>query len=278
MLARRLPKLLLIPVGLPILLYLAALTTLTLGQRSFLYFPAGTVEAPMLNGAEVLHLDTADGEKLRAWYVPPAAGKPLLLFFHGNGGSLANVENTLATLARPGNGVLAVEYRGYPGSSGSPSEAGLIADAQAGYDKALALGLPPERIIAFGESLGTGVAVALAANNKVGGVVLISPHSSVADVAASNYWMFPTRYLVWDSFHSDRRIADINAPLLIVHGTDDPVIPIRYGRRLFALANQPKRFITIENGGHLPTGEAMPQMLDWIADIHPGTAGLPAGS
>ncbi|GLS17861.1 alpha/beta hydrolase [Labrys miyagiensis] len=266
MLARRLSKLLLICAGALVFLYLAVLTTLALAQRSFLYFPAGIVEAPVIKGAQVLHLDTADGERLLAWYVPPAAGKPLLLFFHGNGGNLATVEDTLADLARPGNGVLAVEYRGYPGSSGTPSEGGLIADAQAGYDKARALGIAPQRIIAFGESLGTGVAVALAAKNKIGGVVLISPHSSVADVAAAEYWMFPTRYLIWDSFHSDQRIAGIKAPLLIVHGTDDDAIPIRFARKLFDLASQPKRFIAIEEGGHRPTQEAMPQVLAWIRE------------
>jgi uncharacterized protein len=159
-----------------------------------------------------------------------------------------------------------VEYRGYPGSSGSPSEAGLIADAQAGYDKARALGIPPRQIIAFGESLGTGVAVALAARNEVGGVVLISPHDSVADVAASEYWIFPTRYLIRDSFHSDQRIAAVKAPLLIVHGTEDTAIPIRFGRKLFALANPPKRFITVDGGGHIPIDEAMPQVLAWISE------------
>jgi uncharacterized protein len=273
MVAKRLPKFLLIPAVALLGLYLAALATLTLGQRSFMYFPAGAVEAPMLKGAQVIHLDTADGEKLLAWYVPPAPGKPLLLFFHGNGGNLGTMEDTLADLTRPGNGLLAVEYRGYPGSTGSPSEAGLIADAQAGYDKALALGIAPGRIVSFGASLGTGVAVALAAKNKVGGVVLVSPHSSAADVAAETYWMFPTRQLIWDSYRSDLRIGAIRAPLLIVQGTDDTAIPMHFSRKLFDLANEPKRFVAIEHAGHLPIAQAMPDILAWIAKR--GDTGIP---
>jgi len=150
--------------------------------------------------------------------------------------------------------VLALCYRGYGGSTGSPSEAGLIRDALAAYDYAVAR-QPAARIVLWGESLGTGVAVALAAERDVGGVILDAPFSSIADVGAAAYPFAPVRWLIKDPFHSDRRIARVHAPLLIRHGEGDAVVPIRFGERLFALANEPKRFERFAGEGHVITDE-----------------------
>ena len=128
-----------------VVIYLLALGAITFGQRKLLYFPFGREETPASAGlpqAEVLHLDTADGERLLAWYVPPSPGRPLILYFHGNANGIADRAERFHALTATGNGLLAVEYRGYPGSTGSPSERGLLADGEAAYAKAVALGAP----------------------------------------------------------------------------------------------------------------------------------------
>ena len=159
---------------------------------------------------------------------------------------------------------MAVEYRGYAGSTGAPNEAGLLADGEATWLEALRLGHPPGRIVLLGESLGSGVAVALAARHEVAALVLDSPYSSIADVAAATFRMFPVRALMSDTFRSDERIARVSAPLLIVHGTCDDPVPIRLAERLFALAHEPKDFIRVEGGVHLALGTRIPHVLAWI--------------
>jgi fermentation-respiration switch protein FrsA (DUF1100 family) len=247
-------------------LYLAALGALYVNQRKLLYFPNWVAIAPAEFGlkVDVVHLKTSDGETLLAWHVRAAAGKPLILYFHGNGGGLPAVAARLRELSVRGDGILAVEYRGYAGSTGRPSETGLLTDGEAAYAWAIAEGFAPARIVARGESLGSGVAVALAARHEVGAVVLDSPYTSTVDVAAARFWMFPARALMWDTFRSDQRIAQVTAPLLIVHGTEDKTIPIRFGERLFSLAHPPKSFIRVEGYGHLAMGARIPQVLDWI--------------
>jgi fermentation-respiration switch protein FrsA (DUF1100 family) len=248
-------------------LYLLVLALLFVRQRDILYQPAGGVVAPAQAGlgqARVLNLVTADRQTLLAWYVPARPGRPVILYFHGNGDSLGNAAGRISQLTPTGDGVLAVEYRGYPGSSGKPSEAGLIADGEAGYREARALGFDDKRIVLLGESLGSGVAVALAARHPVGALALDSPYSSLADVAAYRYPIFPVRWLVLDSFRSDRRISQVRAPVLIVHGDADPVIPIRFARRLFALAHEPKTMIVLPGVGHLAMAADMPAALAWM--------------
>ena len=162
-------------------------------------------------------------------------------------------------------GCLAIEYRGYASSTGSPSERGLKLDGEAAYAAAIASGVAPERIVPLGESLGSGVAVALAARHTVGALVLDSPYSSIADVAAATYWFMPVRALLRDPFRNDLLIGSVSAPTLVVHGTKDRVVPIRFGEKLFALANQPKEFWRVEGGAHLALGERFADTLDWIA-------------
>ena len=248
-------------------LYLLVLTALTIGQRHFLYFPGGVPRAPkdvgLARGTDIT-IRTEDGESLRAWYVPPREGRPVLLYFHGNGGSLESRAERFAILTATGDGLLATEYRGYPGSSGAISEAGLHRDADATYGYALSLGLPPDRLVIIGESLGTGVAVALAVHHPSAALVLDSPYSSIADVAADRFWMFPVRLVLWDPFRSDRLIGRVTVPVLMVHGSADEVIAIRFADKLFGLANEPKQFIRVEGAGHLAMGYRLPQVLDWI--------------
>jgi fermentation-respiration switch protein FrsA (DUF1100 family) len=248
-------------------LYLLALAGMAIGQRRFLYFPSGRVQSPAgagLAGGRDETIRTADGERLHAWYVPPRDGKPLLLYFHGNGGSIAGRVDRFRVLTSTGNGLLAIDYRGYPGSTGSSTEAGLHRDADAAYAFARDQGIPPARLVIVGESLGTGVAVALAARSPCAAIVLDSPYSSIADVAAAQFWMFPVRLMLRDQFRSDRLVGQIKAPMLMVHGTVDPVIPLPFAEKLYTLAQEPKQFIRVEGAGHLAMGDVLPQVLDWI--------------
>jgi uncharacterized protein len=223
-------------------------------QRSLMYFPERLHTPPAAAGlAEAQEVALAprskDGETVIVWHVPPRGEKPVVLYFHGNGGALRYRVDRFRALIADGNGLVALSYRGYGGSTGSPTEAGLIADSEAAYAFAAAR-YPAERIVLWGESLGSGVAVALGAEHRVGRIVLEAAFTSAADVGARTYWFLPVRLLMKDQFRSDLRIAKVNAPTLFLHGTQDQVVPIALGERLYALANKPKRFERFPSGGH----------------------------
>jgi fermentation-respiration switch protein FrsA (DUF1100 family) len=231
--------------------YFAFVAVLFWVQRSLMYFPATARLSPAAAGltAEELELNASDGERLVAWHVPPRDDRPVVLYLHGNGGNLGYRTARFRAITEDGTGLVAVDYRGFGGSSGRPSEAGLHLDAEAAYDFAVAR-YPAQRIAAWGESLGTGVAVALAAEHPVGWLVLEAPFNSTAEVAGARYPFAPVRWLMRDQYRSDLRIGRVTAPLLILHGAGDTVIPIAYGERLFALAHEPKRFVRFPDGGH----------------------------
>ena len=256
----------LIAVAACVALYAALVIGLFVGQRKILFRCDAAEVDPATLGlkAEILRLKTEDGETLLAWRVPPAPGRPLILYFHGNAGGLDLRVERFRAIAKAGMGFLAIEYRGYASSTGSPSERGLKLDGEAAYAAAVASGVAPERIVALGESLGSGVAIALAARHKLGALVLDSPYSSIVDVAASAYWFVPVRALLRDPFRNDLLIGTIHTPTLIVHGSKDVVVPIRFGEKLFGLANPPKDFWRVEGAAHLAMGERLAETLDWI--------------
>ena len=222
-------------------------------QRKLMYFPETVRTQPAaadFAAAEEVVLDTADGERVIAWHVPPRANNAVVLYFHGNAGSLRYRVERFRAITSDGTGLVALSYRGYGGSTGSPTENGLLADADAAYAFAMAR-YAADRIVPWGESLGSGVAIALAAKRKVGRVVLESPFTSAADIGAAVYWYVPVRLLMKDQFRSDERIREVTAPVLILHGTADRVVPLAFGERLFALANEPKQLVRIPGGGHV---------------------------
>jgi hypothetical protein len=173
----------------------------------------------------------------------------VVVFFHGNGDILAWRAPWFSKLTADGTGLVAVSFRGYAGSSGSPTEAGLLNDAEAAYAFA-AQRYAPERIVSWGYSLGTGPAVALAAGHRTAALILEAPYTSIADVAAAAFPFAPVRWFMRDTFHSDRWIATVAAPVLIMHGERDRTIPIRFGERLYELARQPKQMVRFPEGGH----------------------------
>ena len=233
--------------------YLAGLALLYLRQRDIL-FPIPTSErtAPAAAGfpeAEEHVLAASDGEKVIVWHVPARPGRPVILYFPGNGDFLAGLVGRFKTMTADGTGLVALSYRGYAGSSGAPSEDGLLRDGAAAYSFATAR-YDAQRIVAWGFSLGTGVAVAVASEHPIRKLILEAPYTSIADVAAVQFRFVPVRLLIRDPLHSDERIARVTAPLLIVHGAQDQTIPIAFGERLLALAHEPKQFIRIPAGGH----------------------------
>ena len=232
--------------------YAAIAATMYFAQRALMYLPDPTRTAPAAAGfaqAEEVVLDTADGETVMVWHLAPRGDKPVILYFHGNGGALAHRVPRFKKIASEGFGLVALSYRGYGGSSGKPTEAGLIADARRAYAFTAAR-YSTERIALWGESLGTGVALAVAAELPVTRIVLDAPFTSAADIAAAQYWFLPVRLLMKDQFRSDLRVAHVKAPILIQHGDNDRVVPVAYGQRLFAMIPGPKRFVRFPGGGH----------------------------
>ena len=236
-----------------IIMYGGLLALMFLFQRSLMYFPDTARTAPAAAGlpqAEEVTLTASDGERLVAWHVPPRDGKPVVIYFQGNAGGLSLRVNRFTWLTADGTGLMALSYRGYGGSTGSPSEDGLIRDAQAAYEFVHARH-DARRIVLFGESLGAAVAVALAERREIGALILDAPFTSAADVGAAAYPFAPVRWLIKDRWPSDTRIGRVQAPLLVLHGERDRVVPISLGERLFALAREPKRMARFPQGGHV---------------------------
>ena len=234
-------------------LYCAALLGLTLFQRDLQYHPGGVLAPPAQAGLaamETLRLASGDGETLVAWFARPARDDlPLILYFHGNGGVLADRAPRFQKMTASGYGLLAVSYRGYGGSTGTPTEDGILLDAEAAYDEAARRGFSGRRLVFMGESLGTGVATIMAARHEAAALVLDSPYLSAVDIAAERYPIFPVSYLMRDPFRADLAIADVHIPVLMLHGEDDAIIPIALAERLFERAHEPKRFIAVPGAG-----------------------------
>jgi uncharacterized protein len=233
--------------------YLAGVAVVFFKQRSMLFpIPPVGRTAPDAAGfpeAEEHLLTTADGEKVIVWHVPAKPGHAVILYFPGNGDFLAGRVSRFRGMTSDGTGLVALSYRGYAGSSGQPSEQGLLQDAEAAYAFTAAR-YGADRIVVWGFSLGTGVATALAAGHPVARLILEAPYTSTVDLAGSLLRIVPVRLLMLDQFHSDQRIKRVNVPLLIMHGSSDPTIPIGFGERLFALAHEPKQFVRFPGGGH----------------------------
>lgn len=217
-----------IPLLLALLAYLGAAGYMATYQRSFLYKVAPAWIAPESQNiprAEAYRLAMADGVTLAGWRVPPAREDALTyLYFHGNANGLDRRAGRFRLMTADGSGLIALSYRGYGGSGGTPSEAALHADAAAIYAE-LVRTVPPERIVIFGESLGTGVALGLARKVPAKAVILDSPYRSVLARGQAEYPWLPVPLLLSDTFRSDQWIGEVKAPIFIMHGTDDRTIP-----------------------------------------------------
>lgn len=234
--------------------YVAVIVLLFLVQRSLLYLPGGLPGEPAAAGVpemRVVTLRTGDGLDLLAWHAPPSGpSQPTLALFHGNGGHIGLLAGKARVFIDAGYGLLLPEYRGYGGNPGRPTEEGLYADARAALDWLAGRGVAGDDLVLYGESLGSGVAVQMATERRAAALVLEAPYTSIPDVGATRYPWAPVRFLTLDRFDSLAKIKTVEAPLLVVHGGDDQVVPFRLGQRLFDAAREPKQAHFLPLGGH----------------------------
>lgn len=220
-------------------------------QRYLIYYPDKS--KPSLQNFQTiamqeLVLSTSDGLSLIAWYKPAVNNQATIVYFHGNAGNISYRMPFAKYFIAKGFGVLLLEYRGYGGNKGSPSEQGLYADARAAMAFLQQKGIKPEQTIIFGESLGTSVATKMAEEHPSCALILQSPFTALVDVAQYHYpWMFIGP---WDKFNSLGRITKIKTPLLIIHGSKDQIVPFHLGQKLFETANQPKEMLVIKHKKH----------------------------
>jgi fermentation-respiration switch protein FrsA (DUF1100 family) len=224
------------------------------GSRQFMYFPDPTRVAPEeagLDDVEEVEIGATDGTMLVTWQAPAKEGKPTILYFHGNAANAADRAARIATMRQDGFGVFYLNNRCYGGSGGRPTEENNVADAIAAYDYLVERGVSPEQIVVYGESLGSGQAVRLAAARPVAAIVLESPLTSTVDVARTMYFWLPLRLLITDQYNNERNIRSVTAPVLVLHGEQDEVIPVEMGRRVYRAANEPKKIELLPHGGHV---------------------------
>jgi fermentation-respiration switch protein FrsA (DUF1100 family) len=234
--------------------YTVLVAALYLNQRSIMYHPDQSVPDPSTVGLpemSVHRIETKDGFKLLAWWKPPAdSTRPTIVFFHGNAGNIGHRSRQARQYIDAGLGLLLVTWRYNAGAGGEPSEEGLLTDGRAALDFVTAQGISEHRTVLYGASLGSGVAVAMALEHEVGGLVLVYPYSSMTDVAEDRFWFAPVRMLIRDEFDSVARIGKVGAPVLVIHGALDRIIPVRFARRLYDAAPEPKEGYFLPEGTH----------------------------
>jgi fermentation-respiration switch protein FrsA (DUF1100 family) len=251
--ARRLGQVVLVAVAAGILL---VVVTLRFIENRLIYFPPRYPEgfpSPQIVEREVedVWLLTADGVRINAFYRSNPASKQVLLWFHGNAENIGYGLDHLRALAKIGVNILAVDYRGYGKSEGKPDEAGVYQDADAAYDYLLKQRhFRAEDIFIYGHSLGGAVAVNLASRRPCGGLIVESSFTNARAMARRMFAIPLIAYVAKSRFDSLQKIRDVRAPILIVHGTRDEVVPYAMGQELFRAAPEPKRFYPIDGGGH----------------------------
>jgi fermentation-respiration switch protein FrsA (DUF1100 family) len=238
-------------LGTPLAAYAGLLAALYASQRSMVFQPDGVrpdIADAAVPGLRAVQIMTADGLPLLAWHRPAPVGQPTLAYFHGNGGSIADRIPRIRRFAAAGWGLLFLDYRGFGGNPGAPSEQGFYADARGAMAFLRAAGAGP--IVVYGESVGTGVAVRIASQQPVAALLLESPYTSVAAIAQERFWFVPVRWLSRDPFDLLPLMRDVHAPVLIMQGARDGIVPPAMGRAVFAAAHEPKQFWSAPEGDH----------------------------
>ena len=258
--------------GLAVVIYLIAVVALFILQRKFLYFPSHVYvplnEAVVNPAFRELPVRTEDNLDLKGWYALATTKPFTIVFFHGTGDNLYRAAHIADPYIVAGYGFLVTEYRGYSGLPGKPTEFGLYADGRAYLQALEAQGVKPENIILFGHSLGTGVATQLATESHVGGLMLLAPYLSMTKMAQLHFPFFPWELIARDRYENFKKISSVHAPLLIVNGAQDEVIPSSQGKDLYNLANDPRQFHSIPNRGHNDAfDDFAPLSIDWLNKI-----------
>ncbi|MCF7887170.1 MAG: alpha/beta hydrolase [Candidatus Omnitrophica bacterium] len=234
------------------LIFIVFFLFLKVFQKNNIFFPVEKIAAEPTDfnlDFKDIYFQTADGIKLNGWFIPHSQASFTLLFFHGNGGNISHRLHKLSQLHRLKLNIFIIDYRGYGGSQGNPSVAGIYKDAEASLDYLISKkNIKADKIILYGESLGTSLAIKLALTNKLGGLILEGAFSSGRDVAKIIYPFIPKLFLP-DIFKNSSQIGKVNESKLFIHSQVDEIIPIRLARKLYNLAPQPKKFVEII-GGH----------------------------
>lgn len=224
-------------------------------ENYFLYFPDSDLTMTPDNVRlpyENVFFKTADDTELHGWFVPGNDTSPVVLFFHGNAGNISHRVDNLLRLNRLGLSVFIFDYRGYGRSQGEPSEQGIHSDARSALAWLENRGYSPDNIIYFGRSIGAAVALQLAIEQSPAGLVLESPFTSVAGMGKRHYPIL-YRLLGWlikDRYDNEEKMPQLKAPLLLIHGTKDSIVPVAMGRKLYSLAKEPKLIYLIEGADH----------------------------
>lgn len=239
-------------LALPVAAYVLIVAALYVGQRRLLFQPRQDAEAALAPSASMtaVRSEAEDGIVVTHWLAEAPAGRPVAVLFHGNAGAAGDLMAWADALRRRELGVVLADYRGYSGNPGAPSEEGLYADARALLAELNRRGVADRDMVLFGWSLGSGVATEMALEHPPRALVLLAPFDSVVDVAAWHYPWVPVRALMWDRFDSRGKIAAVHAPIMIVHGEADDIVPVARGRELFAAAHEPKRLRVLAKTGH----------------------------
>lgn len=254
-----------------ILCYIAFIAYLYILQRQFIYAPSK--EQPVLGGFSDIYTEvqtsTRDGLALTHWH--SRQKKPYIVVFHGNAGNIEDRAYVFQFLAEQKYSLLLVSYRGYGSNSGKPSEKYLIDDSALVLEWLLKTEkITPHDLILFGESMGSGVAAALAVQYPVKALIFDGAPSSIEDIAKIHYSFVPVSLLLKDTWDSKKRIQKVKAPILFIHSKKDSVVPFHLGKKLFSLANEPKKHIWLEEGDHnsnLEKESVQKSIVDFIQSV-----------
>ena len=237
-----------------ILLYFLILIFLFFYQRNLMYHPSENNYSndQLTVQIEKVKVDTQDGIQLLGWYHKKDIDRyKTILFFHGNAGSLENRIHKLNHFKEMDVNFLIIAWRGFSGNKGKPSEKGLYEDGRSAINWLLKKGVNEENIIIYGESLGTGVATHLSQNRKFAGIVLETPFTSMVDAAKKFYPYIPVSLLLKDKFNNKDKIKNVIAPVLIMHGESDQIIPFFMGKKIYEVANEPKYSYFTKHDNHM---------------------------
>jgi fermentation-respiration switch protein FrsA (DUF1100 family) len=255
--------------------YLMAVFVILIFQRHIMYYPAKAwAVQPEEVGAQTVSYTASDGIRLTSWYAPPKEGKPVFMMFHGNAGNISHRAFKMAYFAERGYGFLLAECRGYGGNAGKPTEQGLYSDARAAMNWLMKEQKVPEnKIIVYGESIGSGPASQMALEYRsIKALVLEAPFTSAESIAGDVYpWLKPFIFMTLDKYDNLSKTPHFAMPVIILHGTEDEVIPARHGKALFAAVASPvKKYVSLEGGGHQNLGdfELFPHIEDFIAGLN----------
>ena len=235
-------------------IYFFVLISTYIFQRNLLYHPMeNNYFGDKLNvSVTKIKIKTQDNIELLSWYHNKDSKKyKTILFLHGNAGSLENRIHKINHFKDMNVNFLIIAWRGFSKNKGSPTEKGLYKDASGAVEWLKSKGIEESDIIIYGESLGTGVAVEIAQNKNFAGVILESPFTSMVDAGKDKYPFLPVRLLLKDKYESDKKIKNVNSPILIMHGKVDKIVPFHMGKKMYELANEPKHYYFSEYDDHM---------------------------